>query len=270
MNTAAAIPANLVAAKGISKSYSQVQALAPLDLTIHAGELIALAGPSGSGKTTLLYILGGVVQPDEGEIVIDGRPLRRMRPGKDLAALVGLVHQNYDLVPQLPVIQNVLAGMLGQWGLLRSAISLLWPRDRQRAEKVLAELGLADKVLERTSHLSGGEQQRVAIARLMVQSPRIVLADEPVSSLDPVLSEEILRLLTGIADSPGRTLVASLHSPNLIRRYFTRVIGLREGVLQFDMPSSGLTDDVLAQLYELNHRGELDRPGSGEAAAEVS
>ena len=116
----------------------------------------------------------------------------------------------------------------------------------------------------------GGEQQRVAIARLMVQSPRIVLADEPVSSLDPVLSGEILRLLTGIADSPGRTLVASLHSPNLIRRYFTRVIGLREGVLQFDMPSSGLTDDVLAQLYELNHRGELDRSGTGEAAAEVS
>ena len=171
---------------------------------------------------------------------------------------------------QRRVCQNVLAGMLGQWGLLRSAISLLWPRDRQRAEKVLAELGLADKVLERTSHLSGGEQQRVAIARLMVQSPRIVLADEPVSSLDPVLSEEILRLLTGIADSPGRTLVASLHSPNLIRRYFTRVIGLREGVLQFDMPSSGLTDDVLAQLYGGDVSGAVERAGAGELVAEVS
>lgn len=270
MNLTPANTSLLVAAKGITKSYSHGPALAPLDMTIREGELVALAGPSGSGKTTLLYLLGGVVQPDEGEVVIDGRPLRRMKPGRDLARLVGLVHQNYDLVPHLPVIHNVLAGMLGQWSLLRSAISLLWPRDRQLAEQVLAELGLADKALERTSHLSGGEQQRVAIARLMVQSPRIVLADEPVSSLDPRLSEEILRLLTGLAGSSGRTLVASLHSPHLIRKYFTRVVGLREGNLQFDMPSRSLTDEVLAQLYELNRRDEFDRRGFGEAVAEVS
>ena len=259
----------LVAAKGITKSYSHVPALAPLDLTIQEGELVALAGPSGSGKTTLLYLLGGIVQPDEGEVVIDGRPLRRMGPGKDLAGLVGLVHQNYDLVPHLLVIHNVLAGRLGLWGLLRSAISLLWPRDRHLAEQVLADLGLADKALERTSHLSGGEQQRVAIARLMVQSPRIVLADEPVSSLDPGLSEEMLRLLTGLADSSGGTLVASLHSPHLIRKYFSRVIGLRQGILQFDMPASGLTDEVLAKLYELNHRDDLNHRDIGEAGAEV-
>ena len=270
MNPASSTASLLVTARGISKSYSHVPALAPLDLAIQEGERVALAGPSGSGKTTLLYLLGGVVQPDEGEVFIDGRPLRRMKPGKDLAGLVGLVHQNYDLVPHLPVIHNVLAGMLGQWGLLRSAISLLWPRDRQLAEQALAELGLADKALERTSHLSGGEQQRVAIARLMVQSPRIVLADEPVSSLDPLLSEEMLRLLVSLADGSGRALVASLHSPHLIRKHFTRVIGLREGVLQFDMPASGLTDEVLAQLYELNHRDELNHRGFGEAAAEVS
>ena len=263
MNPAPAAASLLVNAVGITKSYSQVPALAPLDLTIQEGELVALAGPSGSGKTTLLYLLGGIVQPDDGEVVIDGRPLRRMGPGKDLAGLVGMVHQNYDLVPHLPVIHNVLAGRLGQWGLLRSVISLLSPRDRQLAEQVLADLGLADMALERTSHLSGGEQQRVAIARLMIQSPRIVLADEPVSSLDPSLSEEVLRLLTGLANRPGRTLVASLHSPHLIRKYFSRVIGLREGVFQFDMPAIGLTDEVLAQLYELNH---LD---PGEAAAEV-
>ena len=258
-----ATTSRLVHAKGITKSYSRVPALSPLDITIQEGELVALAGPSGSGKTTLLYILGGIVQPDAGEVIIDGRSLDRMGPGKDLSRLVGLVHQNYDLVPHLPVIHNVLAGRLGQWSLLRSAISLFWPRDRHLAEQVLAELGLADKVLERTSHLSGGEQQRVAIARLMVQSPRIVLADEPVSSLDPRLSEEMLRLLTVLADSAGRTLVASLHSPRLIRKYFTRVIGLREGILQFDMPASGLSDEVLARLYELNHRD------SREAAAEV-
>ena len=263
MNPAPATLSPLVNAKGITKRYPHVLALAPLDLAIQEGERVALAGPSGSGKTTLLYLLGGIVQPDGGEVVIHGRPLRRMGPGKDLAGLVGLVHQNYDLVPHLPVIHNVLAGRLGHWGLLRSAISLLWPRDRHLAEQVLADLGLADKILERTSHLSGGEQQRVAIARLMVQSPRIVLADEPVSSLDPGLSEEMLRLLTALADSSGRTLVASLHSPHLIRKYFSRVIGLREGVLQFDMPASGVTDEVLSQLYDLNHHD------SREAGAEV-
>ena len=262
-------PSLLIAAKGITKSYSRVPALAPLDLTIQEGELVALAGPSGSGKTTLLYLLGGVIQPDEGEVVIDGRPLSRMGPGKDLAGLVGLIHQNYDLVPHLPVIHNVLAGMLGRWGLPRSAVSLFWPRDRHLAEEILAEIGLADKILERTSHLSGGEQQRVAIARLMVQSPRVILADEPVSSLDPALSEEMLTLLTGLAGGSGRTLVASLHSPYLIRKYFSRVIGMREGVLQFDVPAGDLTDEMLAQLYELNHRDEINNRDTGEAAAEV-
>ena len=263
MNPAPATASLLVNAKGITKSYSHIPALAPLDLAIQEGERLAVVGPSGSGKTTLLYLLGGIVQPDEGEVVIDGRLLHRIGPGKDLARLVGLVHQNYDLVPHLPVIHNVLAGRLGHWGLLRSAISLLWPRDRYLAEQVLADLGLADKALERTSHLSGGEQQRVAIARLMVQSPRIVLADEPVSSLDPGLSEEMLRLLTDLADSSGRTLVASLHSPDLIRKYFSRVIGLREGVLQFDMPASGLTDVVLSRLYELNHRDSREAGAEG-------
>ena len=254
--TSDALPATpLVSATGIAKSFSTLRALAPLSMTIGEGERVALAGPSGSGKTTLLYLLAGILQPDEGEVSIGGRPLRQLQPGKELSSLVGLVHQNYDLVPHLPVIQNVLAGRLGQWGLLRSAISLLWPRDRQLAEMALAQLGLSDKAPERTSHLSGGEQQRVAIARLLVQSPRIVLADEPVSSLDPALAEDTLELLTGLAANSGRTLVASLHSPQLIRNFFSRVIGLREGNLQFDMPTSGLTDGVLARLYELNHNG---------------
>ena len=252
-----------VSAKGIAKSYSQLRALAPLSLTISEGERVALVGPSGSGKTTLLNLLAGIIQPDEGEIIVGGSALSQLGPGKELAQLVGLVHQNYDLVPHLPVIQNVLAGKLGQWGLLQSAISLLWPRDRRQADMALAQLGLADKAPERTSHLSGGEQQRVAIGRLMVQSPRIILADEPVSSLDPALAEDVLGLLTRLTASSGHTLVASLHSPQLIRKYFSRVVGLRQGALQFDILADELTDDVLSRLYELNH------DGSQEAVAEA-
>ena len=241
----------LVTAAGISKSYSQVPALSPVSFSVLPGERVALAGPSGSGKTTLLYLLAGILQPDTGTVAIGGKELALVKPGRELSRLVGIVHQQYDLVPQLPVLHNVLAGRLGQWGLLRSAASLVWPQDRRLAESALERMGIGDKAWERTSHLSGGEQQRAAIARLMVQSPRVVLADEPVASLDPALAGEILRLLTGLTEDGGRALVVSMHSPELIRRFCTRVIGLRAGNLAFDLPAEAVTGPTLDDLYHL-------------------
>ena len=264
MNRQLGSDGQLVVAQGICKSYSRVKALAPLNLNIRPGEKVALAGPSGSGKTTLLYLLAGIIQPDEGCVSIDGRTLSGLRPGEELARLVGVMHQQFDLVPNLPVVQNVLAGRLGQWSLLRSIFSLIWPQDRQLAETALTQLGIADKIQERTSRLSGGEQQRVALARLLVQSSRIILADEPVSSLDPARAEDMLRLITCLTDSSGKTLVVSLHMPSLIRKYFSRVIGLREGLLQFDLPVDEMSDGVLERLYELDN-------GSGQVVgAEVT
>ena len=242
----------IVVAEGISKSYAQVTALTSLSLRIQPGEQVALVGPSGSGKTTLLYLLAGILQPDEGQLYIDNRSLSHLQPGRELSKLVGIIHQQYDLIPHLPVIHNVLAGRLGQWSLFRSLISLVWPQDRQVALSQLAKLGIADKAQERTSHLSGGEQQRVAIARVMVQSPSVVLADEPVASLDPARAEDTLRLLTELTTSAGKTLVTSLHSPYLIRKYCSRVIGLRQGQMVFDLPSSDVTEGVLDCLYNLN------------------
>ena len=246
----------LVSAEGISKSYSQAPALAPLSFDIQPGERVALAGPSGSGKTTLLYLLAGILQPDEGQLFIGNRSLALLQPGREMSQLVGIIHQQYDLVPQLTVIHNVLAGRLGQWSLWRSIISLFWPRDRLMAEFALDQLGIADKAQERTSHLSGGEQQRVAIARLMVQSPSLVLADEPVASLDPAQAEEMLRLLTNLTinntSSAGKTLIVSLHSPYLIQKYCSRVIGLRKGRMVFDLPASEVSESVLDDLYSLN------------------
>ena len=256
-------PTPIVAARGVGKSYPGVWAMAPLSLTIQPGERVALAGPSGSGKTTLLYLLAGLIQPDQGELVLDNRPLSQLPPGRELSKLVGLIHQQYDLVPHLPVVHNVLAGRLGQWGLLRSIASLVWPQELHLAEAALSQLGLADKLHQRTSSLSGGEQQRVAVARLMVQSPRLVLADEPVASLDPARADELLGLLCGLTADSSKTLVVSLHSPELIRKYCSRVIGLREGGLMFDMPASELNQPVLDGLYELNR-------GAQEETAEVS
>ena len=242
----------LVTAAGISKSYSGLSALSPVSFSVQPGERVAVAGPSGSGKTTLLYLLAGILQPDTGTLAIGGKDLAKVKPGRELSTLVGIIHQGYDLVPHLPVLHNVLAGRLGQWSLLRSAASLVWPQDRRLAEGALERMGIGDKAWERTSHLSGGEQQRAAIARLMVQSPRVVLADEPVASLDPAMADEILRLLTGLAEVDGRAFVVSLHSPELIRRFYTRVIGLRKGHLAFDLAAEAVPETALDDLYQLD------------------
>ena len=242
--------------RGLGKSYGALTALDSLNITVDPGERVALAGPSGSGKTTLLRILAGLLPPDRGQLFLNSRSIAALQPGKELSEIVGLIQQQLDLVPQLPVVQNVLAGRLGQWGLLRSLASLFSAQERGVALAALWRLGIADKIDERTSQLSGGEQQRVAIARLMVQAPRIILADEPVSALDPARAEEILELLTKLATASGHTMVASLHEPELIRKYFSRVIGLRKGVLQFDIPVEDLTAPVIEALYDLDRNSE--------------
>ncbi len=237
--------------ESVTKSYPGRVALAPLSLTIGAGEAVAVAGPSGSGKTTLLHLMAGIIQPSAGSISLDGQALSELGPGRELSSLVGVIHQQLDLVPHLSVVHNVLAGRLGQWGLLRSLVSLVTPRDRHLAAAAIERVGLADRLFERTSRLSGGEQQRVAIARLLVQDPRVIIADEPVASLDPARATDLMGLLSSIAGDTGKTLIASLHSIEHARDYFSRVVGLRNGVLLFDTPVHELSQDALRELYEL-------------------
>ena len=146
--------------EGVGKSYPGVTALAPLSLEIERGERVAIVGPSGAGKTTLLHILGGVVQPDQGWVAIDGRPMASLSQSRQLAGLVGIIHQQFDLVPRLSVVHNVLAGRLGYWSLWRSLASLVSPREKHLALAALGKAGIEQKLQERTSHLSGGEQQR--------------------------------------------------------------------------------------------------------------
>lgn len=242
---------------GVAKRYGDVQALAPVSLTIERGERVALLGPSGSGKTTLLLLMSGQLEPTEGFVRLAGHSLNRLRYGRELARLVGMIHQQFDLVPNLSALQNVLAGHLGEWGLAKSLLSLIWPRDLDGALAALSRVGVADRKGVRAAHLSGGEQQRVAIARLLVQDPEVLLADEPVASLDPARAKEVLRLLVGIAAEGHKTLVASVHAVDLAREHFGRLIGLRNGVVQFDLPSHQVTDAHLRDLYRLEGlRGE--------------
>lgn len=243
-----------IEAKNISKHYERKIALSSLSFTIKQGELVALIGPSGAGKTTLLNSIAGLVRHDSGDLLIDNEPLSSYKKGKVFAKKVGVIRQQFDLIGPLAVVHNVLAGKLAEWSVLTSLFSLLVPQEKEIALKALERVGLADKAFEITSTLSGGEQQRVAMARLLVQKPEIILADEPVASLDPARADDVLAMLTKIVTEENQTLVTSLHSVEYARKYFTRIISLKNGELFFDLPTEKVTDDLLEDLYQLKEQ----------------
>ncbi len=249
---------NIFEVNKISKAYGGKTVISSLSLTIKKGEMIALIGPSGAGKTTLLNILAVVLRPDSGDIFLDGITIDKYKGIKTLAQKIGVIRQQFDLVDSLPVIHNVLAGRLKDWGFFKSLISLVFPQDKELAIKALNRVGLKDKLYDRTSNLSGGEQQRVAMARLLVQNPEVILADEPVSSLDPARAEDILFILSNIAKEEGKTLVASLHSVEYARKYFDRIIALCDGKIYFDLPSDKITDEHLKELYNFKGPSSLN------------
>ncbi|WP_409270204.1 phosphonate ABC transporter ATP-binding protein [Neobacillus sp. SCS-31] len=243
-------------AKNIMKFFGKKTALSSLSFSVRKGERVALIGPSGAGKTTLLNTIAGIVEPDAGEWIIAGKPRGSYKSGKEFAKKVGVIRQQFDLVGQLAVIHNVLAGRFSEWGVAKSLVSLLFPRDKKLAIEALERVGLADKLYEETARLSGGEQQRVALARILVQKPEIVLADEPVASLDPARAEDVLDALSTIVEDEKQTLFASLHSVEYARKYFTRIIAMKDGEIFFDLPASQVTDALLGDLYKLKELPE--------------
>ncbi len=234
----------------------QQVALDGIDLQIDQGEKVALIGPSGAGKTTLFRLLNCTLRPTSGKLWIDGEDVdllhgRRLR---QVRRRIGSVYQQHNLVPRLRVIHNVLAGQLGRWPTPRSLLSLCKPADVEIASGALSQVEIADKIFERTDELSGGQQQRVAIARVLVQDPEVVLADEPVSSVDPTLASTIVRLLIDISQNTRKTLLVSLHSVDLALAYFPRVIGIKQGKATFDLSPDKISEDMLEDLYSGNFR----------------
>ncbi len=242
-------PAPAIRLRGAGRRFGAFDALRDIDLEIGAGERVGVLGASGAGKSTLLALLSGSLRPTSGTVEVGGRDLAALSPAglRRVQRRIGSVSQRLDLIEQVRVVHNVDAGRLGDRGLVRAAVALAWPRADAVVTSALEQVGLGWAAHERTERLSGGERQRVAIARLLVQEPDVVLADEPVSSLDPVRADEVLHLLR----MPGRgaTLVVSLHQPELARRHCTRVIGLRDGRLEFDRLAADLDDHVLDELY---------------------
>ncbi|MFL9811985.1 phosphonate ABC transporter ATP-binding protein [Stutzerimonas sp. VN223-3] len=226
-------------------------ALRSIDLQIAKGERVAIIGPSGAGKTTLLRLLATHLQPNTGCLSLLGcEPWSLSAAARQkLRTRIGLVHQAPPLPPRQRVITSVLAGRLGQWSLGRSLLSLIYPLDKQGAAEALGRLDLADKLYERCDQLSGGQLQRVGIARVLYQRPELILADEPVSAMDPVLAAYSLSVLNREAMHHQATLLASLHAVDLALEHFPRVIGVRNGSILFDKASAEVTPVELEALY---------------------
>lgn len=246
----------IVRVVGASKTFNgSRRALGRVSLVIRAGERVALLGASGSGKSTLLRCLCGLetLDADGGGIELFGRALQtdgRLRT--DIRALrrqVGIIFQQFNLVGRLPVLTNVLTGLAAELPLWRALTGTFTLPERARALDALASIGLGEQAFQRASTLSGGQQQRAAIARALVQGARLLLADEPVASLDPESTRRVMDLLLALNRERGMTLVVSLHHVGLARRYCERVVALRDGALVFDGPVAALTPAFLRDLY---------------------
>ncbi len=239
----------------VSKTFGARRALDKVSLTVRPGEMVALIGPSGSGKSTLLRSLTGfnVIDPDEGRIEVFGEPMQAR--GKvsgevrHLRTRVGFIFQQFNLVGRLTLYANVALGMLGRIGFWRGFLGQ-WPDEEKTAVMAaLQRVGVADYAAQKASTLSGGQQQRGAIARALVQKAEVVIADEPVASLDPVAARRVMELLSDLNREDGLSVVVTLHQVDYAMRYCPRIVALKAGKVVYDGPSVGLDRAALVDIY---------------------
>jgi phosphonate transport system ATP-binding protein len=232
------------------------EALKRVSFSIPKGQMVAIIGRSGAGKSTLLRCLNGILKPTSGSIRIHDLDVstatdteRRM-----LRRRIGFVYQEYNLVDRSTAFRNVIAGRLGQMSPWRSVLGMFPPHDRLMALACLDRVQLLTKAQQRADRLSGGEKQRVSIARALAQEPWLILADEPVASLDPELSHEVMGFLRKAATDDGLPVLVNIHDVALAQEYADRVIGIAEGLIEYDGPPEGLTADVLRRVYRRDPR----------------
>ena len=242
----------LLEAAHISKRFgSRPQVLTDVSFGVEPGEFVSVIGPSGAGKTTLFRILNGTLPCDGGEVCIDGQPFSRAR-GRAKRAVqkrIGTIYQDFALVEPVSCRQNVLNACLPDMAFLPAALGLFGKERAAEADALLERVGLADKVDEPVKNLSGGQKQRVAIARALMRHPALLLADEPVASLDPVTGRQILELLRDIQQDRKLTILMNSHNLELSREFSTRLLGLHAGRIVLDSAPAAVTDADLARIY---------------------
>ncbi|MFL9923016.1 phosphonate ABC transporter ATP-binding protein [Herbaspirillum lusitanum] len=245
----------MIRIRALTKQYGSNAVLRGVDLDVAAGEFLVVLGPSGAGKSTLLRCINGLVSPSSGELVaagFDAGAATRSRSGRQLRQLrqqVAMIFQHHNVVPRLSVLKNVLTGRLGQVSTLSSLLQLFSRQDVALAMDCLRRVGLEHKAAERTDALSGGQRQRVGIARALAQRPQVILADEPVASLDPKTSRLVLQYLRDACRELGITVVCNLHQVDYAREFGDRIVGLAGGKLVFDGRGDELRESHLNLIY---------------------
>lgn len=243
----------VVEVQDLQKSFKGIPALKQVSMKVIEGEMLALVGASGSGKSTLLRNLNGLQVADRGSVTVLDVPVQqegRLSPEvRALRSQVGFIFQQFNLVQRLSVIDNVLVGNLAHVSLVRSLVRSFTREEKERALLALERVGILEQAYKRASLLSGGQQQRVAIARCLMQRAKIILADEPVASLDPESARRVMQLLTDLNRDHGITVITSLHQVQVVRSYFPRTVALKGGEVLFDGLTPNLSDATLSQIY---------------------
>jgi len=246
----------------ITHTFGSTKALESVSLDIESGEQVALIGPSGCGKTSLLRVIGTQIVPSEGELTLLELAPARLSVGelKELRTRIAMIPQNLGLVSNITVLRNVLNGGLGKINLLQTIRQIAFPSrsETRSVYDLLERTGISEKIFDRTDSLSGGQQQRVAVARALYQQPQVLLADEPVSSIDPARARDTIGLLTQLSREEGITLVVSLHNLELAQEFFPRLVGLRCGRIVFDSAPSELNKKDCKELYQIDQKDPLD------------
>jgi phosphonate transport system ATP-binding protein len=251
----------IVSIVNICKTYARgnLVALSDVSFEVGRGEFIVILGPSGAGKSTLLRCINRLALPTTGRILLNGHEVTDARRElRNARREIGMVFQQFNLVTRLSVMMNVLSGRLSYRSTWRSLFFSFTREDRAIALECLEMVALGHKAFQRADTLSGGEQQRVAIARALAQRPKVILADEPVASLDPKIARQVLHYLKDISQRLGISVICNLHQVDFAREYAERIVGLAQGKLVFDGPPSALTDDVLEQIYGLRMEKSVD------------
>lgn len=242
----------MIEADGVTFSYPDgTRALTDVTVRVERGEVVAVLGPSGAGKSTLFRCLAGLETAGAGRIRLEGTDLAALRGSDRRRALtrVGLVFQEFHLVGQTSVLSNVLLGRLSNAPLLPSLLHITRNSDRRLAVELLTRIGLTEQIRKRADQLSGGQRQRVALCRALAQRPSVLLADEPVANLDPVLAAGVVDDIVRMVQAEGLTTVLNLHDVALARRVADRIVGMRDGQVRFDLPTDAVTEDLLDDLY---------------------